>query len=417
MKLFKDIKNKLIGKRENGNTVDLGGLRDFFRDYGLNVEDPESSSEFSEIIYFICMKHLSGTISKMPWGKMVITEKKGREKVFDKEFDLLLNIRPNPYLTASTFWSSVELNRLHFGNAYVYIETFKGKPKHLWLLPSQEVQIWVDNAGIFKERDAIWYVWMDSKSGKSYRFFQDEVMHFKTDISLDGITGIAIKEILKTQINSGKSSASFLNRLYKNNMFGSKVIVYYTGEVSNANQKKIAESLEQFSTRTDSGKFIPMPAGTQAQLLDMKLADAQFFENNKVSALQLAAAFGIKPNVINDYTKSSYSNSETQQIDFYVNTLQPLFKAYEQELTYKLLTEEELKGGYRLEINEKILFKMDSKTQAEVYGKYLSNFGMTPNEVREELNLPYVEGGDELIGNGNAINLENVGTQYMKGGE
>ena len=159
-----------------------------------------------------------------------------------------------------------------------------------------------------------------------------------------------------------------------------------------------------------------MPLGMQAQLLDMKLADAQFFENNKISALQLAAAFGIKPNIINDYTKSSYSNSETQQVDFYVNTLQPLFKGYEQEITHKILTEKEIEEGYRLEINEKILFKMDNKTQAEVYSKYLTNFAMTPNEVREDLNLPYVEGGDTLIGNGASINLENIGSQY-KGGE
>lgn len=69
----------------------------------------------------------------------------------------------------------------------------------------------------------------------------------------------------------------------------------------------------------------------------MKLSDAEFFENSKLSALQLAAAFGIKPNIINDYSKSSYSNSETQQLDFYVNTLQPVLQHTEQEITYKLL--------------------------------------------------------------------------------
>ena len=87
-------------------------------------------------------------------------------------------------------------------------------------------------------------------------------------------------------------------------------------------------------------------------------------------------------------------------------------------MTYKLLTDKELKQGIRLEINEKILFKMDNSTQAEVYSKYLNNFGMTPNEVREELNLPYIEGGDKLIGNGNVISLDKVGIQYeRKGGE
>ena len=59
---------------------------------------------------------------------------------------------------------------------------------------------------------------------------------------------------------------------------------------------------------------------------------------------------------------------------------------------------------------------MDNKTQAEVYSKYLTNFAMTPNEVREDLNLPNIKGGDTLLGNGSTINLENIGNQYNKGG-
>ena len=76
----------------------------------------------------------------------------------------------------------------------------------------------------------------------------------------------------------------------------------------------------------------------------------------------------------------------------------------------------------RLVINEKILFKMDSKTQSEVLTTYLNNFAMTVNEVREELDLPYIaenQGGNKLIGNGNAITLEKAGSQYnenTKGG-
>ncbi|MGL4954330.1 MAG: phage portal protein [Cetobacterium sp.] len=415
MKIVEKIKNMIKSDRKEGLT--LGELGDFLGGYGINVDDIDRSSDLSETIYYICLKHLSETLSKMPWELRILTEKKGREKVVNSNMDKVLNLRPNPYMTATTFWGTVELNKLHHGNAYIYIEADKnGFLKYLWLLPSAEVKIWIDNKGIFGKLNAIWYVWTDKRTGKQYSFEMDEVIHLKTHVSFDGLSGVPIRDILKTQISSGKNSIGFLNKLYKNNMFGSKVLVHYTGELKTGAEAKIAAKLESFSKTQGSGKFIPIPLGMQAQLLDMKLADAQFFENNKVSALQLAAAFGIKPNIINDYTKSSYSNSETQQVDFYVNTLQPLFKAYEQEITYKILTEKEIRKGLRLEINEKILFKMDNKTQAEVYSKYLTNFAMTPNEVREDLNLPYIEGGDTLLGNGSTINLENIGTQYNRGG-
>ena len=61
---------------------------------------------------------------------------------------------------------------------------------------------------------------------------------------------------------------------------------------------------------------------------------------------------------------------------------------------------------------------MDSKTQSEVLTTYLNNFAMTVNEVREELDLPYIkdeQGGNKLIGNGNAITLERAGLQYDTG--
>lgn len=418
MKIVEKMKNLLKIEQKDG--VTLEGLGNFLSSYGINVDDIDRSSDLSETIYYICLKHLSATISKMPWELRILTSKKGKEKVINSKIDIILNLRPNPYMTAATFWGTVELNKLHHGNAYIYIEADKnGFPRYLWLLPSSEVRIWIDNKGIFGRANAIWYVWTDKRTGKQYSFEMDEIIHLKTHISFDGLSGLPIRDILKTQISSGKNSVGFLNKLYKSNMFGSKILVHYPGELEKGKEQKVAGNLERYSATQGSGKFIPVPAGFQAQLLDMKLADAQFFENNKVSALQLAAAFGIKPNIINDYTKSSYSNSETQQVDFYVNTLQPLFKAYEQEITYKVLSEKEINKGYRLEINEKILFKMDNKTQAEVYSKYLTNFAMTPNEVREDLNLPYVEGGDTLLGNGSTINLENIGNQYgkNKGGE
>ena len=55
---------------------------------------------------------------------------------------------------------------------------------------------------------------------------------------------------------------------------------------------------------------------------------------------------------------------------------------------------------------------MDSKTQSEVLTSYLTNFAMTVNEVREELDLPYIENGNKLLGNGNAITLDKAGEQY-----
>lgn len=419
-KIIRKFLSKVLGKSQKSGTIinqpEVGNLFDILN---LNNNlDVEVEKDISETIYFICLKHLSESLGKMQWEKREITESKGREKKFDNKIDILLNLRPNPYMSAITFWQTVELNRNHYGNAYVYIErNNKGELKYLWQLPSNEVEIWIDNKGCFGEKDGIWYVWTDGRTSKRYSFFKDEILHFKTHMSFDGLSGMAIRDILRTQLNTQKTSLNFLKRIYSSSTLGTKVIIHYTGELNDTKAQELAKRVNNYSKSKESGAFIPLPIGFQAQLLDMKLADTQFFENNKNTSLQIAAAFGIKPNIINDYTKSSYSNSESQQLDFYVNTLQPLFAAYEQEISYKLLAPGELERGLRLAINENTLFKMDNQTKANVYSTFLQNFIMTPNEVREALNLPYVPGGDKLVGNGNAITLDMAGEQYKKGGE
>ncbi len=61
----------------------------------------------------------------------------------------------------------------------------------------------------------------------------------------------------------------------------------------------------------------------------------------------------MKPNQINDYSKSSYANSELQQLSFYVDTELFVIKQYEEEINYKMLTDEEQDDGFITNITKK----------------------------------------------------------------
>ena len=153
------------------------------------------------------------------------------------------------------------------------------------------------------------------------------------------------------------------------------------------------------------------------QTLDIKLTDSQFVELKKYSALQIAAAFGIKPNQINDYEKSSYSNSEMQQLSFYVDTMLFVLKQYEEEVNYKLLSDDEVEEGLYFKMNEKVLLRTDSKTQMEILKEGINNGIETVNEARRKLDLMDMEGGDTLIVNGTYVPLTKVGAAYDKAEE
>lgn len=324
-------------------------------------------------------------------------------------------------MPASTFWQTVELNRNYFGNAFCYIERHKtgknrGKVKHLWILPSDEITVYVDDAGIFSTNgQAIWYQWTDSRSRKMYTFASNEVLHYRTSISFNGILGLAVKDVLKLQIETAQYSQSYLQKLYKGNMFGGKIILQYTGDLAQSGKDTLIKETERYANSVGTGKFLPLPLGISATTLDMKLSDAEFAELNKLNALQVASAFGIKPNILNNYEKSSYSNSETQQLDFYINSLSPILKHYKEESTRKLLPISEQETNY-LEHDIKQLFKLDPVKQMEVLQKGMNNLMYTVNEAREELGLPYIDNplANEPVGNGNYIQLSQLGQQWNK---
>lgn len=408
-----------------GAPQDNGGVRtlnsqSFLESLGLRRKRKPTS----EVTYFTCLKMLSETLAKMPIKYYQKTDR-GIVEADQTDTSKLLTKRPNPFMTPTTFWNTVEINRNHYGNAYVYMrkkfirQRYGGEFRiiDLWVMQSNCVQIVVDDAGIFAGVGRLWYVYTDPTSGRQYVFSTDEVMHFKTSFSFDGITGMPVQQILKDTVSGASASQEFMNGMYESGLTA-KATLEYTGELNEGAKEALRKSFEEFGSGAKNvGKILPVPLGMKLTPLDIKLTDSQFFELKKYTALQIAAAFGVKPNQINDYSKSSYANSELQQLSFYVDTELFIIKQYEEEINYKMATEEEQESGFYYKYNEKVLFRTDSKTQMEYLKNGVSGSIIKPNEARRKLDMPDAEGGDELLANGSIVPLTMAGAAYLKGGQ
>ncbi|MDY4605268.1 phage portal protein [Clostridium tertium] len=415
-RIAKGIKNAIVPEK----TVDMQS-RELLEWLGIAGTSKKIESE---VTYFTCLKMLSETLAKMPLKFYQETEK-GIEKAEPNEAYKLLKIRPNPIMTPSIFWATIEQNRNHYGNAYVWIRRKYKKNKYggeikiqdFWIMPSQDVTVLIDNEGIFQGKGRMWYKYHDKYSNEDYVFSSEDVMHFKTSHSFDGILGAPVKDILKSTVEGGLESQEFMNTLYKTGLTA-KAVLEYTGDLDQTAKERLIKGFEEFANGSkNAGKIIPVPLGMKLVPLDLKLTDSQFFELKKFNALQIAGAFGVKPNQINDYEKSSYSNSEMQQLSFYIDTELFILKQYEEELNYKVLDKQEIIDNKFYKFNEKVILRTDSKSQMESLSKAINNGIYTPNEARAYLDKPAKEGGDVLVMNGNYIPITDVGNQYRKGGE
>lgn len=389
-------------------TITLSQLVDFLNLNGV------SEKELSEATYFACLKILSESVGKLPLKLVATTEKNGVVEQKSHPYYSKLRYRPNRYTTSTDFFAAVEMNRNHYGNAYVWITNAKTqKDQQLILLPSDCVEVWYDDGKILSDIPDVYYIYRVGTH--RYVFSSEEILHFKTSSSFDGIKGLSVREQLKSTIAGGQKSQTMVNKLIESG-FTAKAVLQYTGNLSEESAKKFTANLEKYATgEVDALKsIIPIPLGSKLDPLNIKLGDNEFMEIKKYNALQIASAFGIKPNQINDYSKSSYASAEAQQLAFYVDTLLFILKQYEEELTYKLLTEDEIKRGLKFKFNVSVILRADLKTQIESLSKGVSNFIYTPNEARAFLDLEAKAGGDKLIGNGAMIPAELVGTQYQQ---
>jgi len=405
--LNRNKKNKKTKSASSSEGMTLNQLLDF-----LNLHNVEGSA-LSEATYFACLKVLSESIGKLPLKIQQAIPGQGIRIARDHQFYRTLNERPNKFMTASTFWGVMENCRNHYGNAYAWIDTSDPAKPQLWPMDPTAVQVVYDNALKLSEVPDVYYRY-STKQG-TVVLGSEEVLHFKSHMTLDGLVGISVREQLASTIQGNIKAQSMVNKLYQSGMTA-KSVLQYTGNLDDENVKTLVKGIEAYAKgeMKEAGveNIVPIPLGFSLTPLNVKLADSQFIEIKQYSALQIASAFGVKPYQVGDYTKSSYASAEAQQLSFLVDTLLYIVKQYEEEIGYKLLSDAEEAEGYHAKFNTGVMLRADQKTQIETMSTAVNNFILTPNEARERLDLPGVEGGDKLLGNGASIPVQYAGAQY-----
>ena len=386
-------------------------LNELFKFLGI---DPDKTGDAtSEATYYACLKVLMEAIGKLPLKIQQYTPDKGIRIAREHPYYRMLNERPNRYMTSSSFWSTCEQFRDDRGNAYVWIDSRDPNHPQLWHLDPGSVKVYYDNARKLSDVADVYYQYTTPTG--TVTFSSEEVLHFRSHYTEDGITGISVRDQLNATLRGNIKAQEFINKTIESGMTA-KSVLNYTGSLNDANVQALVKEVTRYAKgeMKDKGieNIIPMPVGFSLQPLNLKLADSQFLELRQYSALQIASAFGVKPYQVGDYTKSSYASAEAQQLSFLVDTLLFIVKQYEEELTYKLLTDAEVANGYHIKFNVAVMLRADQKTQIDTLSAAVSNFLMTPNEARERLDLPAKEGGDQLLGNGASIPVQFTGAQY-----
>jgi HK97 family phage portal protein len=244
-------------------------------------------------------------------------------------------------------------------------------------------------------------------STPSYGFSKDQpleahqVMHIK-EAAWQGSSGFN-KGILATELVALDQDIDVYANFVMQNGAKPSGIFSTTQVIPDAKYKEIASRLkETWNAMTGSRSADPSKAG-QGMLLDqgmtytpvdmLTLQDAQTAQLKIQTMKRICGLFGVPPAMLG-IDDQKYNNTQTMLDEFHKTTMYPMIINIEQKLKQHLLR------GYPnlyVRFDTKDFLKGAPLDQMNFVSAGVKAGIMTPNEAREYMNMPRIDGGDELI--------------------
>jgi HK97 family phage portal protein len=150
--------------------------------------------------------------------------------------------------------------------------------------------------------------------------------------------------------------------------------------------------------------IMALPLGHELKSVGFSPEQMQLIELQRFSIEQIARIYSLPPIFLQDLTRSTFTNSEQQDLHFVKHTLKRWIEQAEQEMNLKLFG----RGADQyVEFNVDGLLRGDFKTRMEAHATSIQNGIRTPNEVRDLENMSARDEGDDLMIQGATVPIKN----------
>lgn len=272
------------------------------------------------------------------------------------------------------------------GNGFAYIQRVNNTPFSIKYLEPTDVSIHYN-----KQSRDLYYIATNITSKK---IEPCDMIHLVKN-SYDGVNGVSVLSYANRSIALAQSAENGALSFYSNgcNLAG---ILTVQGQLTEKQKQDIRSSWGQAYGNGGQGLAVLQGNMTYAPV-QLSASDSQMLETRNYNVVDIARFFGISPVLLGDYTHSSYSTIEATQQQFLLHTLQPYICMIEEEFTRKLLKPSEREANMTINLDETALLRTDKTAMATYYTQMLNSGVMCVNEVRRELGMGDIEGGDKHI--------------------
>ena len=341
-----------------------------------------------------CVEVITNGVASLP-VKLYRTDEKGFKYEIHNNLSFILSKKPTGKMNAFTFYKLIVKDILLMGNAYALIlRDERGKVVGLEYIQAGLVSP-IDKG------DRIEY----QVTGIKGFVRQEDILHFM-NYTESGIYGISVLTHARRTLGIADYGENASENFYKSGGCTTGFLKF-DGPSSGKQREEILSAWNQATggVRNQPNGIPVLPANVNYTQLSVNPADAQLLESREFSIVEICRFFGVSPTKCFDLTHASYNNSEMAELAFLNDTLRPLLTKIEMEMETKLFKPEE---GYDIKFDVSELLRTDKKSQAEYFTKLFNLGVLSPNDIRKELDMDEIEGGDIHCAQINLTSIKNL---------
>ena len=331
-----------------------------------------------------------------------------------RRLNYLLQEQPNPLMSAVDMWKMVEINRLFFGNSFVYIERDAvDRPVRLWLVRDGSYNISSGNYSHISYLSEYGYITLVNVP-------REDVLHFpNTFRRQDGIWGIPT---LQYAVETLSLNRTLRDQSLETAAKGGRVKLIIGEEKPTTMQGTVAagmfdkEEMDNYAQEVqrkmyDGHDVLAIRGLDKVQNISMSQQEMQMFELLGATNDDVSRFFGVPRPLLMLDANSHYNDYQNATMEFHTRTILPQKTSNEKELARKLIGIDNY-GFNDIHICEKPLLAMDPERQAKVDQLNLQTGAKTVNEIRAEHDMPSVKNGDIVY---ISTNVAEIGSPKLSG--
>ena len=333
-----------------------------------------------------CVKILAETAMQLPLHLMKRNGDK-REKAINHPLYTILHDQPNSWMTSAEFWGMAVAYRALRGNFYAYKIMVGNQLRELIPINPDSI-VKIEQLPDYTLKYHIKDIW-----GKERIIDQSKIFHLRGLVYDKSYMGMNPIEYLREALGIPAAGEKFIAKYFGNGLHPGAVIKHPLN-LSIKAHSELREALKQkYAGLGKVHDLMLLDEGMDITFPQVKLVDAQFIEQMKLSEEQIAGLFRVPLMLLQTGDKApTYASSEQFMLSFVIHTMMPILVSIERAITRDLIAQ---KNTYYPKFAVNALLRGSMTERANFYREMINAEVMSPNECRalEDLN-PY-EGGDE----------------------